>query len=510
MDAAPAAQGSGSRGLLIWAALSAGFWIGLAAAATQSPDASAAAVLYQGVLFAACSFPALVLAREPRYRLLAFFMLVYYAMFGLRDLVLMFTRSQYQIYTGIEIERTTLADWLIIGGALLATAGYTAVVALWPSPGRAARRSWTYRASLAVGFVLWTIGICANFVVQFVYAYQERQQHVGVGSVIISNLYYLAFLGDAILLVTAFRHPGRRASWLLVGLMMIVEYGFGFVGNIKEVSYRIPVLILICSFFCRGRINLKWALLLVLSFIPYQALFNVYREQVLQVYHRSALDAVTSARKSVDAVLSRYQHEREPMAKSAFTMLDRVDGRKYVEIITQRTGVSVPYQDGETFKFLAYSFVPVFWWPDKPQLSTGQLMNRTFHLSLSRETFVPSTILGEFYWNFGVTGVIWGMLLVGVIFALVNCSFLRDDRYSTAGMLAVLLVAYFLAARFEASVASQYGQCIRVLLILAAIDGCFAVMGWKSAIDSSTPRGRQPVRAEARRLTYLTPEGASP
>ena len=453
--------------------------------------------IFQVIFFPLCAFAYLVLTRDPRYRLLAFFMLVYYALFGLLDLVLMFTASQYQIYEmALKIPKTQLADFIILlgGGVLLGM--YCLTVSVWRKNATLASVTvWKYGPSLLIGAISWMIGIWCYFIVQFVYGI-KGPAHVGLVSLVISNLYYLALLGDVIMVVTALKHPGRRAPWIFIAIMIGVEYSLGFAGNIKEVSYRLLALILIAQYFAKGKVNLKLILLIVVSFVPYQALFNVYREQIIQVRNTSVIEAASSARKSTDTVLAKFAKERDSMMKSTFIMLDRIDSRKYVQIITQKTGVTVPFQDGYTFKLLPYAFIPGMLWPEKPQISTGILMNQTFKLSASKLTFVPSTMLGEFYWNFGVMGVIAGMTFLGTLFATINCLCLKDANFSTVGMLTVLVATYFLVARFEASVASQLSQFIRVTVILFAVNAIMGLAGGrqlrtadsKAETQARTPR----------------------
>ena len=123
-------------------------------------------------------------------------------------------------------------------------------------------------------------------------------------------------------------------------------------------------------------------------------------------------------------------------------------------------------------------------------------MNQTFKLSASKLTFVPSTMLGEFYWNFGVMGVIVGMVFLGTLFAAINCLCLKNDNFSTVGMLTVLVATYFLVARFEASVASQLSQFIRVTVILFAVNAIMGLAGGrqlrtadsKAETQARTPR----------------------
>jgi hypothetical protein len=75
-------------------------------------------------------------------------------------------------------------------------------------------------------------------------------------------------------------------------------------------------------------------------------------------------------------------------------------------------------QLGSTMKDLYYAFIPRIVWPEKPPVSRGGWF--TTYLGMSRSeaeatTSTGMTTVGEWYWNFGVTGVAVGMFLTGAL-----------------------------------------------------------------------------------------------
>jgi len=79
------------------------------------------------------------------------------------------------------------------------------------------------------------------------------------------------------------------------------------------------------------------------------------------------------------------------------------------------------FQWGQTMRYAAYAFVPRIMWPDKPNVTRGAWF--TMYLGASaREAESTSstgiTAVGELYWNFGIPGVVIGMLGIGLGYGL--------------------------------------------------------------------------------------------
>lgn len=77
---------------------------------------------------------------------------------------------------------------------------------------------------------------------------------------------------------------------------------------------------------------------------------------------------------------------------------------------------------GETMKPLAYAFIPRIVWPQKPVVSLGTWFTAYLGFAGSPEEATTNTgtyAAGEFYWNFGIGGVIAGMFLIGACIATI-------------------------------------------------------------------------------------------
>ena len=80
------------------------------------------------------------------------------------------------------------------------------------------------------------------------------------------------------------------------------------------------------------------------------------------------------------------------------------------------------FRYGETMAYVSYTFIPRLLWPDKPPLSKSSWF--TVYLGFSpREaeatTATGITATGELYWNFGIIGVVSGMLFIGILIGAV-------------------------------------------------------------------------------------------
>jgi hypothetical protein len=80
------------------------------------------------------------------------------------------------------------------------------------------------------------------------------------------------------------------------------------------------------------------------------------------------------------------------------------------------------FRYGEMMAYVSYAFIPRLLWPDKPSLSKSSWF--TVYLGFSpREaeatTATGITATGELYWNFGIIGVVSGMLFIGILIGAV-------------------------------------------------------------------------------------------
>jgi hypothetical protein len=105
-------------------------------------------------------------------------------------------------------------------------------------------------------------------------------------------------------------------------------------------------------------------------------------------------------------------------ADAAVSSVNRIGHIVMFAYVVETTPEMVPYWGGETYTFLFASVVPRFLWPGKPEAGFGNEFGRRYLFLHPRnfDTTINVPWLTEFYMNFGATGVIAGMALVGIGF----------------------------------------------------------------------------------------------
>jgi hypothetical protein len=111
---------------------------------------------------------------------------------------------------------------------------------------------------------------------------------------------------------------------------------------------------------------------------------------------------------------------RASFQKAGETAQERTDHLSAFAWVVVKTGPEVPYWDGETYAGFFWSFIPRFLYPDKPKKELGQAYGHRYgflgpsdhHTSINLEQTV------EMYANFGIWGVLLGMLLMGCLYGV--------------------------------------------------------------------------------------------
>jgi hypothetical protein len=89
----------------------------------------------------------------------------------------------------------------------------------------------------------------------------------------------------------------------------------------------------------------------------------------------------------------------------------------------------VPYWGGYTYRYLYTSIIPRFLYPQKPVKILGQEFGHRYELldPFDQTTSYNLPVLVEFYINFGVWGIIIGMLMIGIFFRNLYIFFNHPD-----------------------------------------------------------------------------------
>lgn len=458
-------------------------------------------IAYVVVLFCICAGPFLLGRGNPRHRLVSLFMGSYFLLFGTGGLFrIIDTTATGMIWGGVAKNLTdssavTKADFVVILGGLCFLAGYHLT-----TRARGRKRSnflaneWRYSSVLVMGFVMWLIGFA--FMIGYdltASVYYIPEYVLGMPTSVATNLKLLSPLGGCMLIYLLTREYRTTLIGTLLVLIIGCEFTLGFIASSKEMSFRIAVLVLLGLYYVKGRVNLKIIGVMVLVSIPYMLYFNAYRMQMMEGGFINGLAAFEKFDSNLDIVKSKTRGNDDVAGSSLRSLSARIDNKVYIDIIVAGTDSGrVSHLYGESLLYFFTSFVPRAIWAGKPVTQIGQKFNWAFGLSSSRYTYVPTTHLGDLYWNFGTPGVIVGMLAIGFIFARMSGTFLDESGMTLARFLCLMMATYYLAVFFSGNIATEYSIFVRLVILIWLLDRLFRKMGVSRPVRKPAQQGPNP------------------
>jgi hypothetical protein len=465
---------------LAWyAALNVIFWLILmiAQAIGASPNPR---LLYMMLLFAICSSPVIRLdGINGRYALLAIFSLAYFVMFGVSDV--------FALLRGADTERPVSVlsapeAVVLVGGAILFLS-YALVVLAGDtlSRGRSATlRDWSKHTVLWIGLAMWAIGTYAtyNWYVYIVTDETNEAVRKGLGSLTAyqSSAYILAQMMQplGILLIAYFWRIYRpRLGWSLILCICVLQVAIGFVADIKGLAMLAGILTIITMVLIDGRIPKLWLVAGALYVVIVFPIFQTYRTEITHNRGIARTAVVANLGRVLELTLSADRRVNSGRDR-AQTFLERSSLLGSLQTIVEKTGDGVPLQGGHTLSPILATFVPKIIWSDKPDIPTGQILNKAFHITDSEDVFISPSHLGELYWNFGWSGVIAGMALIGCILGYVGSRFNLAQGRTVTRLLVTVVTIKQVVVGFESSIAAIYVVWLRSLVGIALLHLIFA------------------------------------
>jgi hypothetical protein len=510
---APVVSQGRTNALPAYFALCAIFSFAILVARFRQTRVDAIASLYCIVLFAICVGPALMGRYNLRHRILAMFMGCYFVIFGLHPTIQAMTGhiapiawGSSETSTGVGAGYALTSDAVVIFGALALLAGYFLVSAMrGDKPSTFLNHEWRYGTVENIGAITWAIGFAEMIAYDLNVSPLHIPTHVmGLPLGIAANIRLLSPIGAIMLIYLVARGYRPQRVWTLLLIVMATEFLFGFVSNSKEVSFRIPVLLLVGLYYFGGRISKKLLITMLVVGVPYLLFFNAYRMITMEYGYTTPAEALAAFGENIEAVKRQTAGQAGVVSGGFENFTERVDGKIYVDIIVAGTDSGrVRRLDGESIGWFFESFIPRFLWAEKPDISIGQLFNHEFSLSESQFTFVPTTELGELYWNYGMPGAIIGMMVIGLIFAQLGGALLDQSAMTVSRFMMLLMSTYFLAVRFEGNIALQYSTFLRLVILIWVADRLLRLLGVSIAVPSAG--GTASAAARTARPTNLFP-----
>lgn len=165
---------------------------------------------------------------------------------------------------------------------------------------------------------------------------------------------------------------------------------------------------------------------------------------------------------------------------SVFAFLKRISIVTSVAAIVSDTGRWVDYRYGATLALAPIGvLIPRFVWQDKPNISIGREFGETFRLTnaMDRETYIAPSMVGEFYWNFSVPGVVVGMWLLGMGYRWYYQRYGAGSGFDPIRK-AIYITLLPASLVFEGNVAMVVSAFIKVLVILVVFLFLCRRLGW--------------------------------
>jgi hypothetical protein len=435
------------------------------------------------LLFALCSTIVIDIDRlNGRYAPLGVFMTVYFVSFGVGDLSNLFRGSDLpmassQLSGGI----LTKTEVVILVGGIMLVLGYRAVVSLMDS-GRPIQhaREWSKPAILGIGLVLWAIGSYATYMwhVYIVPDTTNEAMRKGLGS--ISAFAASAYIAGQMMqpvgiLLLAYALYAFRNAYLLpiVIAIVVLQMFLGFVADIKGLAMYGMVSVILTSVVVDNRLPRAWLAAFALFVIFVFPIFQTYRTAIHGDRGLARTAVVQNFGKVLELTLAAEDKVNSGRDR-AQTFFERSSLKGSVETIVEKAGNGVDFQHGHTLSPILVTFVPRIIWSDKKEIPTGQLLNKSFHITDSDDISISPSHLGELYWNFGWPGVVFGMGLIGAICGWVGARFNLAECRTVTRILVTVMTIRILIVGFEGAIAPAYVFWLRSLAGIGILHLIFA------------------------------------
>jgi hypothetical protein len=274
----------------------------------------------------------------------------------------------------------------------------------------------------------------------------------------------------------------------IVGLQVIL----GFVIDVKGIAMIGGILVILTCVLIDGRIPKVWLAAAVAFVIFGFPIFQAYRTEVHGNRGTARTTVVENLAKALDTALSAKERVNTGKGR-AQTFLERSSVRGSLQMIVVGVGNGVDLQHGYTLTPLLTAFLPRIIWSDKPEIPTGQIVNKVFHVSEVPDVYISPSHLGELYWNFGWPGAVLGMGLIGSLLGFISSRFNLAENRTVTALLVVMLTIKQLILGFEGAIAPDYVVWLRSMAAVGVLHLLFARVPIST---ESSPAARRTLRPD--------------
>jgi hypothetical protein len=275
----------------------------------------------------------------------------------------------------------------------------------------------------------------------------------------------LGWLGKGILLYQFFKGNmpvvGRILLWGgVIPYELIAGVATGAFANVVIILIFIGVVILST----KKRLPVFIIILSLISVIISQPIKGEYRSVIwgglgshLNVFEKTHLFLT---------IAKEYYIDKQSFAQASSSFFSRTDHLGTTAAIVAQTPQIIPYFYGFTYINLSTSWIPRIAWPNKPMEDFGNVWAKWYGLlgSSDFETSYNLPWLPEFYMNFGLLGILGGMLLVGVFFRFLAIKFCSEAHSPIEFLVGLTLTFRLFVA--ESNLSGMIGSIIPIFVAL--------------------------------------------
>jgi hypothetical protein len=386
----------------------------------------------------------------------------------------------------------------VVNGQVLVLVGFVSMLVGYAAPLGAVlarglpqpRRDWSLTGALAVALVMIPLGWALFLMGQF--GLVPRWAGSGVLGVLAAT----ATFGIALLMAIYLRYRSRIA-FLILWLAVPPTMGFNFFTGSKGLFFAPLAMVALTYVVVNRRFRIRWGVTAVVVFSLFYPISQFYREVVLEGFTRRSVEVLADpedALRRVSTYASTFEF-RELFLQGLAMTSTRFSGLDLATIIMRDTPDRVPFQGGWTIGYVFMAYIPRVLWPGKPMLSIGQWVTDHYGGGPSIRSQTGPTWVGELFFNFGWSGVVLGMFLLGMYFRVLNGS-VYQARAPLPVVWTAVAAAYYVVPAVNSSltppinVVPFYGGMIFAIhLIVIFVGGAVSFSRPGAEARSASPPG---------------------
>jgi hypothetical protein len=208
---------------------------------------------------------------------------------------------------------------------------------------------------------------------------------------------------------------------------------------------------------------------------------NIYREYYFLPIGSDML--MTERVQRSYLAVKRSSHTSADVISSLEEVIERFEGIIPFSVIVSQTqaGGRLDFEHGRTFLLLPSAFIPRFVWPEKPRISLGRMIRLEYYgWGEGTRGEHAVTHIGELYLNFGLPGIAFGMLILGIIYRLTYLYFIKLRKVTEMSILVYIFTLHGLT-QIEGSIGFVYSNIVFQLILLWLVNWSLSAHGGKPA-----------------------------